>query len=518
MEVGEVTEEAVIASQSFFRRSTTNATRLTTTAGVTSRTGAAAKMLGTSGEADKANKLFCRLAEMFYERFKKEDTIDARRKADFIENGIPNAPPLTGYEQEMIEESMKLVEDVTPRAKRIAGTVNESVEKFLYRDGEGGAAVGMTVAKIDVDAATLFTELWLLDTYARKAENKNVKIREVNYLDGTRGLQYTNSVSLPGGFQDRVFNTRFTWVERVEADMRRTFIIAFCPLEKTYYNVDGAEQMYNATIVGAHIFSYVTKHTCEWTWVQQVDLKISLPARVMDIVAKQQLRKANDKQEKFRRNGKEVDREKVTALTAVMEEQRGVALMEDQAEVFERCEALNEETVGKEEDWKLKALGWKDLDSPSPDVKMWMKYFPPKKGERSVGTGRAVGVIDCSAEEFAAWQINFCSNERIRISNEEGNPARLMYVRKEARLNEVTVATVKKFPFMLDNREFVTKQIWRSEEGKVVIAFEPVREIVDYGVKLRKTRASTKGLWVIEDLPPRGGAKQVSRSGLVLGV
>jgi hypothetical protein len=121
--------------------------------------------------------------------------------------------------------------------------------------------------------------------------------------------------------------------------MRRTFIIAFCPLEKneeTYYNVDGAEQMYDATIVGAHIFSYVTEHTCEWTWVQQVDLKISLPARVMDIVAKQHLGWANDKQEKFRRNGKEVDREKVTALAEVIKKRRGLALMEDQVGVFKR--------------------------------------------------------------------------------------------------------------------------------------------------------------------------------------
>jgi len=457
VDVGEVTKDAVVASPVSTLGSTAIADK-------NSSKGAALKKLRASGEATRGKELFCKLAGLFYERFKKEHVIDERRKEDFIENRIANAPPLTGDEKKMIKESMELVEDVASRAKRVAGTVSESVEKFLYRDGEGGAAVGMTVAKMDVAAVVLFTELWLLDTYARKAENKNVKIREVNDLNGTRGLQYTNSVSLPGGFQDRVFNTRFTWVERVEADGRRTFIIAFCPLEKneeTYYNVDGAEQMYNATIVGAHIFSYVTKHTCEWTWVQQVDLKISLPARVMDIVAKQQLRKANDKQEKFRRNGKEVDREKVTALAEVVRERRGVPLTEDQAEVFERCSELLGEEGEEEEDWKLKALGWKDLDSPSPDVKMWMKYFPPKKGERSVGTGRAVGVIDCSAEEFAAWQINFCSNERIRISNEEGNPARLV-LRKESRLNEVTVATVKKFPFMLDNREFVTKQIWRE--------------------------------------------------------
>ena len=106
-------------------------------------------------EAAKGDKLFYKLAEMFYDRFKKEEVIDARRKADFIKNGIPNAPPLTGDEKKMIEEAMELVKDVASRAKRIAGTVNDSVEKFLYRDGEGGAGMGMTVAKM---AATICTE------------------------------------------------------------------------------------------------------------------------------------------------------------------------------------------------------------------------------------------------------------------------------------------------------------------------------------------------------------------------
>jgi hypothetical protein len=164
VDVGEVTKNAIIASRSSFLNSTARATRSTTTAGIssaitdiTSSAGAAVKMVGAGGEADKANKLFCRLAEMFYERFKKEDTIDARRKADFIKNGIPNAPPLTGDEQKMIANLMREVEVM--KAKRIAGTVNDSVEKFLHQDGEGGAAWGITVAKMDVAATTLFTEV-----------------------------------------------------------------------------------------------------------------------------------------------------------------------------------------------------------------------------------------------------------------------------------------------------------------------------------------------------------------------
>ena len=166
--------------------------------------------------------------------------------------------------------------------------------------------------------------------------------------------------------------------------------------------------------------------------------------------------------------------------------------------------------------------------------KMSMKYFPPEKGERSIGTGKSVGIVDCSAEEVAAWVMDYCSNERMRISTEERNPARLELREKgeqggegsqgvrqfaypefttnthalAARVNEACFATIKKFPFLLDNREFVFRHFWKSEEGKVSIAVESIDDEVDYGVKLGRTRGFVRAFWKIEDLPVRGGAKQ----------
>ena len=116
---------------------------------------------------------------------------------------------MTEDEQNMIGGTMKLVEEVSSRAKRVARTANESVEKFIYHSEEGGGGVGMTVAKIDLSAVSLFADIWLLDTYAEKAENKEVRIHEEwNNLDGTRGLQFTTSVALLGVFQDRLFEVR----------------------------------------------------------------------------------------------------------------------------------------------------------------------------------------------------------------------------------------------------------------------------------------------------------------------
>ncbi|GMH88273.1 hypothetical protein TL16_g11109 [Triparma laevis f. inornata] len=176
----------------------------------------------------------------------------------------------------------------------------------------------------------------------------------------------------------------------------------------------------------------------------------------------------------------------------------GEQLMEDQAPVFASCEELL--GGGGEE-------GWKALESNSKDVAMSVKYFPPEKGGRSVATGKAVGVVDGSVEEVAAWAMDFCSNERMRIHKEFKKPARLE-LREKSRVNENTAATVKKFPFFLDNREFLFVQIWKSEEGHVSIASESVDGEVDHGVKLKKTRGFSRAIWQIEDLPLRGGAKQ----------
>ncbi|GMH74726.1 hypothetical protein TrLO_g3365 [Triparma laevis f. longispina] len=128
--------------------------------------------------------------------------------------------------------SKTLVESITSRAKRVAGTANESVEKYFHKPERGGAAVGMTVAKMDLSAIRLVAELWLLDTYAEKIDLSDRAIMEVwHNLDGTRGQQYATSIGLPGGFQDRLFKTWFTWEKTIDGGSRRTFIIALAPLK-----------------------------------------------------------------------------------------------------------------------------------------------------------------------------------------------------------------------------------------------------------------------------------------------
>ena len=61
---------------------------------------------------------------------------------------------------------------------------------------------------------------------------------------------------------------------------------------------------------------------------------------------------------------------------------------------------------------------WSVIKSTSPDVIMRVKYFLPKKGERSVATGIMEGVVNFEAVEVATWLHDFNPKKNIRISQE----------------------------------------------------------------------------------------------------
>ena len=151
----------------------------------------------------------------------------------------------------------------------------------------------------------------------------------------------------------------------------------------------------------------------------------------------------------------------------------GVELEDYQKEVFEKLETL----FGKEEKG-----GWKHLESPYEGVKMEIKYQQQKEGERSISLGRAEGVIDATAEEVAAWQFQSCSRERNRAGYSAGDLARLVLRKRHERVNETQIATVKKFPIFMHNREFVWRSIWnRNVDGSITLASQNLDTKVDYG-------------------------------------
>lgn len=61
---------------------------------------------------------------------------------------------------------------------------------------------------------------------------------------------------------------------------------------------------------------------------------------MLNFVATQEMAWANKIQETFRRNGKEVDAERIAAVAERMKARRGKPPMEDQLEIFSVCEEL----------------------------------------------------------------------------------------------------------------------------------------------------------------------------------
>jgi hypothetical protein len=188
---------------------------------------------------------------------------------------------------------------------------------------------------------------------------------------------------------------------------------------------------------------------------------------------------------RYLRNGKIVDAE-------VIDEFRDpptlLQLDSDQTSVVNRCLALETDAAGDE--------GWIDLKSPSAFfVKMWMKQTPSNIGKRRLAIGRACVDVDCSAKSALGWTFLYCNRERMRISLEEGSPARI--VSKETSDHDVVVATIKLMPFPLNRREFVARQVCASEENTnvLLLAVESVDGEVDYGASFRVVRGSIRAFY-----------------------
>ena len=87
----------------------------------------------------------------------------------------------------------------------------------------------------------------------------------------------------------------------------------------------------------------------------------------------------------------------------------------------------------------------------------------------------------------AEYMFSFTSRERMRISNEEGSPARLRLRANSA--HDQVAATIKKMPFPLNNREFVARQVCATDtNGDLLITAVPIDDMVDYGMSMRTVR------------------------------
>ena len=104
-----------------------------------------------------------------------------------------------------------------------------------------------------------------------------------------------------------------------------------------------------------------------------------------------------------------------------------------------------------------------------------------------------VAVIDCSALDALARFLAVLGREDLRISSEQGNPARL--VQRRTGSNDVVWATIKKMPFPLHNREFVNRLVCCVDvNGDLLFTTVPVDEVIDYGLKTNTVRGVARNI------------------------
>ena len=187
-----------------------------------------AKKTNLRGSVSNAGDAFGLIYAALYNRLEQEDEIDRRMLKDFLDN-MGEAKPLTNGERALIRSLTTLSREVEEHGKRVPGTVNDPVEKFIFWPKGSSNAIGKSAAKIDVSAKELFAELWVQNTHKSKQRHLDAHgdlPRAVwGNLDGTRSLQVTTSKKFPKGMTNRYFELWHTWEARTLEDGRKEFLI-----------------------------------------------------------------------------------------------------------------------------------------------------------------------------------------------------------------------------------------------------------------------------------------------------
>ena len=180
-----------------------------------------------------------------------------------------------------------------------------------------------------------------------------------------------------------------------------------------------------------------------------------------------------------------------------------IALTDDQKSIVKRCVALRDGD-DRAQGGPDNTVDWQPLKFDSPFVKMHMRFDEEanKKAKRSIAIGKAEAEIDASAAEVSAWLWDLCSNERMRMSKEDGNPARLVVSRNG--FNDMVFATVKSMPLFISDREFVVQYVLSKdlETGAILTACMSMDAQEDYGKKLSKVEGLTTALFTAMQVAP----------------
>ena len=417
-------------------------------------------------------------------------------------------------EKAMMEEAKKILDHNEEGWKCISheGANPIRISK-LCREGHS-VPWGKAEATIHASAKRLLAYLLNFDSIERIEyhNDKYGNLPKCMHVGGEGGIadsrHFFYCVKVPNTRRTRRFEVRAAWEMEVNSEERnkKVYRFAWCPANELNEKEDDISRMkkecgfkdgnsFLAKTRGIYELREAAENVTELTMIRNDNIRGNVSAKVKESSLINTIRvTVLNLQKKYERNWRSTDEEVMGALVETMRTSgEDLKLTTEQEEIFRELDKLTE--GGK---------GWRTLRSPTPDLRMWIKYNQQVKGERSIATGRAEGIVDCAADEAAALFFHLCSNERMRIRYEEGDLAQLEVKGKNKRLvNERTFATVRKTPFPLTNREFVFKYVWRVSKAKscVSVGIWPTDDVVDYGRSVGKTiRGTVKGLFTATNI------------------
>ncbi|GMI25032.1 hypothetical protein TeGR_g8761 [Tetraparma gracilis] len=373
--------------------------------------------------------------------------------------------------------------------KRLKGSVWEPVEKWRASAGET-SAWGKAVGSVDAAAARVLAYLWYYESYERKNKNNADLIRLGIEIPNSHSMFQLVELNIGAG-QKRFYASKWTWCRESSGD----FIAALTSVQDLPEGEEKAailttiekNKSSDAVIVsqsrGLYRISSLAENVCRVTLVAQGTIGGWVPDQAMKFLIRSTLGIVEDTRDKYERNGKVVDAELRSEFPPppLLDQLNG-----EQMRIAQKCLAMETGSAGVE---------WTPLKSTSPFVAFSMQYTKPERNQPSVALGMAKATLDCSATEAFAYQFAVCGREKMRISKEGEDLAR--FVLKERAAHDFELASVKKMPFPLTNREFLTRYLsFKEPTGDLVVVFEALPDTtkVDYGANLKVVRAKSTGI------------------------
>ncbi|GMH92687.1 hypothetical protein TrST_g1792 [Triparma strigata] len=477
------------------------------------------------GSVTDAVKSFKKIGVMFSKKFFNPVKVDRARHEQFIRD-IPSSLPsphsvskefLSSYDELSLGKKFKRFH-VNPGDKNLLDMGYEISYHSLKNPYIRATAL------IHCSSEQLLSYIMCFDSFERTtnfrkyngelAERYNYKIDEDKEVPGslekktTRDEMWVYSVKMPSPLSNRKFESWVTWNEFPSTDPRlKSYRIGWRPCEEyieltheipkhlrreenmtfrttTFHHHHMLKsQVVRASSKGFYNIEAVTPSVCKLTLLTKDDLGTTVNTVGVSIEARHR-REMSECEFRFKRNGKEVDRDLQTWLKQAMAPSSTLSVLhpvtEEQRKTIDRCREL------------ANRHKWNEIQSPAKRVKMSVDDM--SQGGTTKGSGRGVAILDCTAEEAAAWYYDYCSIERNRTGFEWGQPARFCFHEGP---RERHFANITSFPFPLSNREAHFKQIWeRADEKTVDVALEslPDDEVVDFGFSMKTVRARTVGL------------------------